>query len=242
MKAYILAEIASAHVGNVKACKTLITDAHSAGANGVKFQIWNDQDIQNHEHYNNLKRFEIRRADWVILAKYARKLGLEVWAEVYSQDSAEWVAEFIKPDAWKIPYKLFLLDSKVYEDLEAPVFWRVQTEMPIYGTNVAIGEQGYPTTLAEAKEEVELVKYYKHADRRVLYADHFSAYVPNNFIAALAAYHDGADIIEKHICLNRKELAKESKDHYSALEPREFKDFVDYMHENERGGKVRAIL
>ena len=242
MKPYIIAEIACAHLGDPFLCVDLIGHAHDAGAQGVKVQVWQENDIKKHISYKNMKRFEISQKNWEIIAQFAHNLGIDLWIEAISRESIEF-AMTLNPFAWKIPYFKFIENVKIVDGVGQPVFWRVLTDSPVYGNNVAIGEQGFPTSLADAKKELELVKHFKGTGRKVIYSDHQDAYEwEKTTFPALAAYHDGADYIEKHICLNREALAKESKDHCSALEPHEFKQFVKYLNDNEKGGKVRAIL
>jgi N,N'-diacetyllegionaminate synthase len=239
MTPYILAEIASAHMGDPELCMQLIHRAQESGADGVKVQIWNQQDIRNHPSFNNLKRFELTHQEWGLIAELAKRAEIDLWVEVYGKDSAKF-ATTLEPHAWKIPYTAVLSQPPIMDYPKSTVYLRVQTQAVDFADHLAIGEQHYPTTYTRAKEEIKLIKHYKGKD--ILYADHegFDTKAPG--YAAIRAHHAGANIIEKHICLNREVLKGESKDYISALEPKEFKRFVDFMKKYERGGKVRMLV
>jgi len=89
-----------------------------------------------------------------------------------------------------------------------------------------VGHQMYPTPI-EASLLHKVGPGYG-------YADHSPVGSPWAFAAPAIAIERGAAMIEKHICLNRDELKKKSKDWCSALEPDEFKAFVKFIREAER--------
>lgn len=88
------------------------------------------------------------------------------------------------------------------------------------------GKQNYPTELRDAGLSSLGANWNG-------YADHTRAPVLGEwkweFIVPAMAIAAGATLIEKHICLNREELKKKSKDWVSALEPYEFKEFVAFL-------------
>jgi sialic acid synthase SpsE len=59
-------------------------------------------------------------------------------------------------------------------------------------------------------------------------------------IISVAAHNAGAQYIEKHICMNREELKEHSNDYHSALEPEEFRDYVQFM--KQQNGKIGVIV
>lgn len=239
MTPYILAEVASAHMGNPELCMALIHRAKESGADGVKLQIWCEDEIRLHPAFDNLKRFQLTHPEWQLLAEAVKKLDFDLWVETIGYRSAEF-ATTLDPYAWKIPYPIILKSPQIMDHPKSRVFIRVQTKGVDFASHIAIGEQRYPTTKAHARAEIELIKSYK--GKSILYADHeiFDTKYPG--YTALSAYHAGANIIEKHICLDRAELKKESRDYISALEPQEFKKFAEFMRKYERGGKVRMLV
>ena len=238
MTPYILAEIAAAHIGDTKTCHDLTVAAYKAGADGVKYQIWSLADIKGHKYFNNMKRFKLDKEQWREITENAKILGLDVWIECYSKKTYQF-AETLGPDFFKMPYTLFLNNPTV-ADTDIPIFWRVQNDLPIYGKHVAIGEQSFPTSWEQARDELELLSNFPDCD--ILYADHQNTYGLTDDYGqiSLAAHNAGAQYIEKHICMDREALKKESKDYVSALEPDEFKDYVEFMH--SQNGKLGVIV
>ena len=249
---YILAEIASAHMGDPDNCRELIMAAYQAKADGVKLQIWDDNDIKGHKAYTNLRRFELPFSEWEELVYTAEMLSLDIWAEVYSTHMMDKVKD-LQPHYFKIAYQRFLKDPTISDTDGIPIFWRTNGPPPIYGNSVSIGEQSFPTTRQEAKKEIALIKQYRESpvllidkgkNYDICYADHQNAYgLIDNLdrdIASVAAVQAGAQFIEKHICLNREELKQQSRDYISALEPDEFAEYVSFM-KNE-SGKIGVIL
>lgn len=226
-------------MGDPELCMQLIHRAQDSGADGVKIQIWNQQEIRNHPSFDNLKRFELTHQEWGLIAELAKKLEFDLWVEVIGTTSAVFAAQ-LEPYAWKIPYAVVLSQPNIMDQPKSTVYLRVQTKGIDFAQNLAIGEQHYPTNQAKAKEEINLIKAYK--GKNILYADHESYDVKVHGYAAIRAHHAGANVIEKHICLSRDALKLESKDYISALEPAEFKRFVDFMKKYERGGKVRMLV
>jgi sialic acid synthase SpsE len=218
---YILAEIASSHTGDVDKCKELVIQSHKAGADGVKVQIWQQSEIKGHPRFDNLKRFELTHQEWEAVAAAARIIGIDLWIELIGMDSSGF-AERLKPYAWKLRNQTSLVYTK------ALVFWRIKKELEAFPRQIAIGEQGYPTRLEDALEELDIVRHYIEGSSEVLYADHSNIELSGYPVARMAKAL-GVWGIEKHICLNREELKKDSQDYISALEPDEFRDFVEAM-------------
>jgi len=237
MTPYILAEIASAHLGNVIDCMALVQKAQEAGADGVKIQIWEESEIFRHPFFENLRRFELSHQEWKEVSEVAAILGIDLWVEIIGRNSMAFAAS-LSPHAWKVPHNLWLRHGDFF--LGKKVFARV-TNKGASAKRLAIGEQMYPTTLIQARQEIQLVKHYAKQGQEVLYADHTHSYKNAGFTCMLA-HHAGADFIEKHICLDRSALKEQSKDFISALEPEEFKHFVHFMGQYDRNGKVRALI
>lgn len=237
----IVAEIASAHMGDANKCIELTNAAYEAGADGIKYQIWTQEDIKHSKYFNNLKRFELTFEEWESITQMAKILDMDVWLETFSHKTTEFAAGLM-PDFFKINYNEFLMNP-VYDNLTSvPIFWRIQSDMPVYGNHVAIGEQTYPTTRIAARDEIQMIKSYKERGYEVIYADHQLSYGLMDDLerdcASIAAMQAGADFIEKHICLNREDLKAESRDYISALEPGEFEDYVKFMKTDKKVGII----
>ena len=85
-----------------------------------------------------------------------------------------------------------------------------------------VGWQDYPTKITD--HPLRDVNSDRHS-----YADHTHAESPMRFVIPAMAVAKGARLVEKHICLSRRRLKGKSRDWVSALEPDEFRDFVDFI-------------
>jgi len=199
---YILAEIASAHMGDPDLCLELIHKAKEAGADGVKVQVWFPEE-------GDFSRMMDKFTDWeYILSRSLR--GFDLWGQWYGDKSKALCARFCD--------RLISGHSKIFDGRE------------IYG------KQDYPTLVRDA----HIKRVYGNGDG---FADHSAStyswvqftnkHYNWGFILPAMAIAAGATLIEKHICLDREELKKKSKDWVSALEPHEFKEFVEFIREAE---------
>ena len=91
-KIYIIAEIGLNHSGNIRTAKRLIRDAKEAGANAVKFQIF-----EPHTLGRDLKKKYIADPKWkklyssdseiFTLIKFCKKLNIDFLCSVFDQES-----------------------------------------------------------------------------------------------------------------------------------------------------------
>jgi len=188
---YILAEIASAHMGDPDLCLELIQKAKEAGADGVKVQVWYP-DEGDFSHMLDKRMTKLQHEYYL---KNAR--GVEVWGQYYGDRSLAVAAEYC---------------LKTINGWDKPGF---------------IGRQLYPTPISVlGLDRLRLSTYDSYADHSASFTDAVTA--------SMMAISLGAKTIEKHICLDREELKKKSKDWCSALEPDEFKQFVNDIRRYEK--------
>lgn len=193
MSVYILAEIASAHMGDPDLCLELIHKAKEAGADGVKVQVWFPEE-GDFSHMMDKKIWY-----WGFL-DHAPK-SFDLWGQYYGDRSKAVCETFCD--------KLINANDKIYEG------------KPFYGF------QDYPTKI----NSLNLI--WEHRDSWA-YADHTAAEdLRFRYVIPAMAIAAGATLIEKHICLDRAKLKEKSKDWVSALEPHEFKEFVEFIREAE---------
>ena len=93
------------------------------------------------------------------------------------------------------------------------------------------GFQNFPTKIEDTNlGKISLIK--ETFKTKIGYADHIDSNQNlYSFSIPLMAYTLGAEIIEKHITLNRK---SKSTDYYSSLDPKEFKKFVDFFKKSNK--------
>jgi len=235
MTPYILAEIASGHYGSYKTLIDLIYASKESGANGVKLQMWRDSEIKSHKYYHNLKKFEFKDSQWQKAAKLVKELQFDLWVEVYGVQSIK-LADQFKYDYLKAnrkhadnPDYMALIRSGELTRNYMSTWWRFDPDSGRIQKNIAVGEQSYPTTPAQGWYEADICNQLAEQDTNVMYSCHQNPLGNSAYTIPLAAYQAGADIIEKHICISRKELREYSRDYVSSFEPKEFKDFVNFM-------------
>lgn len=243
IRPYIIAEMACAHDGDVEKAYRLVDMAAAAKADAVQFQIFHTAEIvvPHHDLYPLLEKIEFLQQDWIALAKYAKDLGLQVMVCTYDVASIELAinmgADGIKLNSadllnfdvlkavalTKLPFTLGTGASLVDEITEALSYLK---SLSVDNVILMHGVQNFPTEIKNLNiERVKLLKalfnlpvgYHDHTDAEL----EFSKYVD------LIAVGLGANVIEKHITLDR---AEKGTDYQAALEPQEFKTFVDTIH------------
>lgn len=244
MKPYILAEIASAHHGDVNTLHSLIFESYQAGADGVKIQVWREPEIRKHKAYENLKKFEFSEDEWLEAAEIIKNLKLDLWCEIYSVSSLE-LAIKCKYTYMKSIYKLnndSTFSAKLtIEELNRPYessWWRFDEKSLYLPKNLSVGTQDYPTGAKQGWVDVNTCNQLSEQEMNVMYSCHQNPLRDEAYTIPLAAYQTGANIIEKHICLDRDELKEYSRDYLSSFEPNEFKKFTHFM----KTTKVSALL
>ena len=260
---FIIAEIGVNHNGSVKMAKQLIDAAVAAGADAVKFQMCDPDEMvtksapkaeyQKREksaesQYDMLKRLYFGMSEHKELAAYAKKKGVIFFSTPFSlKDTREL-------RALRMPvFKVGSSDTNNHPQLREIAKARVPV---ILSTGMA--------NLAEVKASVAVLQKAGAKDIVVLHcttayptddkdvnvramltmreALHlpvgYSDHTPGTDVA-LAAVALGATVIEKHLTLSRR-LA--GPDHFASLEPKEFTALVSSIRRVERimGSGVKA--
>jgi N,N'-diacetyllegionaminate synthase len=238
--AYILAEMASSHEGKLKTAEFIIDSAAKAGANGILFQLMNlaTYIIPSDEDYPDTESFYMNQNNWAVLIDRANNLGLDVWANVYDLESAE----FCKNKKIK-GYKLHssnLENEKLVKEITKE---KKEILISVGGTSreeikdaldlihsmdpkanlyLMYGLQNFPTNpeginlnfIKEMAEDFGVPFGYQDHSEPTSAA---STYLPVFFMG------NGASIIEKHITYDR---SLKGQDYEAALNPDEFLEFV----------------
>ncbi|WP_279123310.1 N-acetylneuraminate synthase [Holdemania filiformis] len=113
----IVAEIGCNHNGNYEIAKKLVLEASLAGADAVKFQTFNAEDLvspsapkaeyQEKDNVNEsqlemLEKLELSQEEYLEVKKYAEDLGLEVFSTPFDSKAVEFLYN-IGQKIWKIP-------------------------------------------------------------------------------------------------------------------------------------------
>lgn len=243
----IVAEIASAHEGELEQMLLLVDAAKAANADAVKFQIYKADllSVRRHPLYDLYNKLQYDANEWERVISYAHGLQLSVLAEVFDP----WALQL----ATKCGVEGYKIHSTVFyeEELMAKI---ASCGKPIYlgvggiplaeidnalkilrksGAKKVIlthGFQSYPTRL----EDTDLLRILTLKERfklPVCFADHVDADSQLAVILPLVAIGYGADIIEKHLTLDR---SKKGPDYYSSLNPDEFSSMVNSVRQVEK--------
>lgn len=247
-KIKVIAEIANAHQGDIGILHSLVKAAAGSGADAVKFQ-WFKYDRLATEDYSFYKSYQemfITESEWEKTLCLARSLGLEIWVDIFDDWGLELAHQFVSEiNGVKIPSTViqsdnivkgvFLLKKSVL--LGVGGWYEQELDQFISGLDkkyltkliLMHGFQGYPTKT----EHANLIRIHhlkKHYGLKAGFADHEDASKQLAIDLPVYALFAGADLIEKHITLDR---SKKGYDYYSSLEPPEFSSMVSKLREAE---------
>lgn len=240
---FIIAEIGSNHDQDLSQAKRLIDVAASGGADAVKFQtldydeLFHDPttDEQTAELYEEI---ELPTEWYSTLSEYAADHGMAFLSSP-TYPAAVDLLEDINVPAYKIASAQVVSDQQVIRHAAStgkPLFLStglggmshieqsLQTCLDAGNSNVAVLHcvSEYPTEPADA--HLRRINRLSSAFGTICgFSDHtMSTYIP------AAAVAMGAQIVEKHITLDR---TLEGPDHETALEPAEFEQMVNGIRE-----------
>lgn len=244
---FILAELASAHQGDSDQALALARAAKGAGAGGVKFQLFRASELiaPNDPRMETFRKIELPVATWEKLLDEAGDLGLPLLADVFDRPSLS-LGETRRISAYKIHST----------DMENPEFIRevAATGKPMLfstgGCQLRDVESAIEMAQAEGNEQVILLHGIQNFPTRVEdshlrfipalkaefglpvgFLDHVDGGSPIAGILPALAVAFGADLIEKHITLDRE---AKGFDYESSLGPAAFGEMVDLIRESER--------
>lgn len=237
---YVIAEIGHNHQGSVEQAKAMFRAAKECGVNAVKLQKRDNRTLFTREmymsQYDNENSFgstygahrealEFGRDEYVELKRYARELGLAMFATAFDFRSADFLAELDMP-AFKIASgdlkNTPLL--KYVAQIGKPMIvstggGTIEDVQRAYFTIMSINRQlcilqctaSYPVEPENMNLRVITSYRERFPDIVIGLSDH-----QNGIAMADVAFVLGARIIEKHFTLNR---AWKGTDHAFSLEP-----------------------
>jgi sialic acid synthase SpsE len=245
LETHIIAEMACSHEGDPALARKIIDGAGQAGADSIQFQIWSLKDtvVPHHPDYQMLTRIELSRDVWRDLANYVREKypSMHIIACVYERSSVDF-AQTIAVDAYKIhsadlsnPVLIkYVAQTNKRIDLSVGASTTAEIQSALEWINggdtwLMYGYQGFPTP-TDAINLNYMMKLKQLFELPVGYQDHSDANLPAAFWLPAAALGMGVDVLEKHITHDR---SYKGIDHEAALNPDEFKKFVEMVREIE---------
>jgi len=247
-KIYVIAEMACSHDGSLELARKIIDGAGEAGANAIQLQIWSLENVlaPSHHVYEIAKKIQLTQAQWKDMVDYTRKKysTMDIIVCVYEHQSINFI-ESLGVDGYKLnssdlsnPYVLdrvaatgkkinLSIGASTLEEIQNAVQrLKKQTKGQI---TLMYGYQNFPTTIADIHLN-RMIEIGKLLNLPVGYQDHCDAQTRSAFWIPALASGMGASILEKHITHDR---SLKGVDHESALNPDEFKVFVDMVRELE---------
>lgn len=254
-KTLIIAEVGVNHNGEFNKAKKLIKVAKNVGADVVKFQIFNSDDLTTKKtptakyqkktkfkaQYDMLKKLELSEDKFISLKRYSKKLGIEFCASFFSTiekklinklnlrrikiPSGEITNYFLLQSLGRLNKKIILSTGMSnLKEISAAINLLVKNGTKKNNITLLHCNTEYPTPISDVN--LLAISYLKKFFKlKVGYSDH-----SNSHEVPISAVSLGADVIEKHLTLN-KNLG--GPDHQSSLNPLEFKKMVSSIRNTE---------
>jgi sialic acid synthase SpsE len=252
--AFVLAEVASAHQGEAIQALALAKNAKEAGADAVKFQLFRASELiaGNDPRLSTFQQIELSLEDWDEVLSETRAFGIAVFAEAFDRESLA-LAEKHDVAAYKIHST----------DIENPEFIRAvaATGKPVLlstgGSGLGAVEAAIEVTRTEGNDALMLLHGVQNFPTRsedshlrfietlkrtfglpVGFLDHVDGASPMARLLPALAVAFGADLVEKHVTLDRK---AKGFDYESALEKDAFAAMISLIREAEKAfGSARV--
>ncbi|HLE21851.1 MAG TPA: N-acetylneuraminate synthase family protein [Vicinamibacteria bacterium] len=245
-RCYVVGEVASAHQGDPAEASKLARAAVEAGADAVKFQLFVADELiaPIDSRYPTFRQIEIGPRQWERILGEAVQAGLTMLADIFDRPSLA-VGEKNGVSGYKIHST----------DMENPEFIRAvaATGKPVLlstgGSALKTVEAAMAAASAEGNEQIILLhgvqnfptrvgdshlRYIQTLKRRfgvpVGFLDHVDAGTLMARLLPALAVAFGADLVEKHITLNRD---AKGFDYESSLEPEPFREMVGLIRQAE---------
>lgn len=251
MSAQIIAELSGNHLGDIGRAKALIHAAKDAGAHAVKLQTYTPSTMTLQ---SDAEPFRIKAGPWAgktlwdlysesatpwewheALFAEAKKVGIECFSTPFDETAVEFL-EMLDCPKYKVASfelthlplieriakteKPILLSTGMATDDEIKRAWR---KARACGSSVTIMHciSEYP---AGPQMDMYRMKYLRLTPKtKIGLSDHTL-----DHIAGIVAVTLGASVLEKHLCLSRKDGGPDSG---FSLEPAEFKAYVQAVHQ-----------
>lgn len=244
VKLNVIAEIAQGYEGNFELSKLLIKASAKASASIVKFQLVYADDLAtpDYKYYNYFKKLEFSFQQWRDLHAYAISLNIQLCFDVFGMKSIEVIEDlgvkFVKIHPTDINnlnllnrvnkkgYKVFLgIGGAGFSEICRAIDMLTEPDELI----LIHGYQAYPTP--NDFNQISRISYLskkltQYSSLKFGFADHNEDDYTQSVLLNSMAYVAGASYFEKHLSLGK---CLQLEDFESALQPDEFKKFVDCL-------------
>jgi len=246
---FIIAEMAQSYEGSFDYAQALVLAAAEAGAEAVKFQIFDADElaVPGHKYYDLYKMLEMPVRDWKALRDLTHARGMQFMSDVFGLTSARMLAEDVKLDAYKV-HAADILNLPLIEYLarqgkrlylstggssEEELGNAIRLIRAAGNSDICLlhGYQASPTPIEESPLR-RMAMFRRRFNVSVGCQDHVDGEDELAIYWPMVAVAAGADVIEKHLTLNR---ADKKEDYVSALHPDEFARMVKLIRRTEAG-------
>lgn len=246
-KTQIIAEIAQGFEGNPIYSNLFVRAAASAGADAVKFQLVYADELAtpDYKYYDLFKSLEMDDEVWENLSNLATENNIALHLDIFGEKSLH-LAEKIGAVAIKIHgtdiSNKRLLNLVAESNIDHVILGaggalqsEILTALGILKSKHVIllfGFQSYPTPNSD--NHINRIPYALkifskvHSNLKVGFADHANPDTNIHLGIGAIAIGLGAEVLEKHLTLAK---SMKMEDHESALNPDEFLEYVDFIHE-----------
>ena len=242
-----IADIGINHNGDLEIAKNLIKIAEECGVDVVKFQKRNpdicvpeaEKDIVKDTVFGRMKyidykyRMEFGKCEYDEIARYCRERGIAWTASVWDNDSLDFICNYDVPFI-KVPSACItdtlLLTRLSHLDKKVIISTGMSTEDEI-SRAVNILDKGrlgilhcnssYPSEPGELDLNYIATLKTRYPQHRIGYSGHEEGFIPTIIAKAI-----GAEIIERHITLDKNMKGSDQK---ASLDPVELKELVRYL-------------
>lgn len=258
-RVFIIAEAGVNHNGSLDLAKKLVDMAVLAGCDAVKFQTFKADNLLiasapkadyqlkatpgDESQYEMIKRLELKIKDHQELISYCAERSIEFFSSPFDLESID-LLNSLKLDIFKIPSgeitnlpylkKIASLNKRIILSTGMADLTEIRAALEVLESCGTIKEKisllycvsDYPASF----EDIDLktiIALKKEFSLKVGYSDHTLGWE-----AAIAAVALGAEIIEKHLTLDK---SLPGPDHKASLNPDEFKAMVLAIRNIEKG-------
>ncbi|MBF0553541.1 MAG: N-acetylneuraminate synthase family protein [Nitrospirae bacterium] len=249
--------MAWAHDGSLEKAIQIMKGAKKAGADAIGIHVTNVESYmvpyygngegkvsagrESMDIYNYLLNINLSHDDWLRFAEETRKEGILLCVMPNDMNSLAFVSKQLSPDIYVVPSAsfveeeflktvakqkrktMFRIGGATVGEIEKVInLFRVQGNEDIV---LLHGIQMYPTNIEDTNIAI-IASLKSMFNVEVGLADHIDGGTMMAKAIPLLAIPFGASCIEKHITLNRDE---KGEDFESALNPSDFKEFVDLV-------------
>lgn len=255
MKTYLLFEVANSHGGSPVYLNKLVSQLPRGKNIGIKFQVFKYDEIarKDYQWYPVYQKLFLRAPQWKKIIANAKKAGFSVWLDIFDSYGLKilqknlarvsgvklqssvlenprvlaGLAEIIRGRKIKI---IINIAGRKIEEISS-IYRDFDENYPNNKIILQTGFQGYPTRAEDLllNKIASLKKFFPRS--AVSFADHVAGDSPLALKVPGYAVLAGAEYIEKHVCLERKNT---KYDYQSAIEPPECRQLIDFISGAEK--------